>query len=70
MSRPDASSDYSAVSDKPDLEFVRELTATTGVAAIPVSVFCADPPRERLLRFCFAKATATLDAAGERLRKL
>jgi methionine aminotransferase len=62
--------DYSAVSDQPDLDFVRDLTVTTGVAAIPVSVFCAEPPRERLIRFCFAKGTATLDAAGERLRKL
>jgi methionine aminotransferase len=62
--------DYSEVSDQPDMEFVRELTAKVGVAAIPVSVFCAAPPPERLIRFCFAKDTATLDAAGERLRKL
>jgi methionine aminotransferase len=62
--------DYSAVSDQADVDFVRELTATIGVAAIPVSVFCADPPSERLVRFCFAKHAATLDAAGERLRKL
>jgi methionine aminotransferase len=63
--------DYSAVSDRPDVEFVERLTVETGVAAIPVSVFCAGAPAdERLIRFCFAKDTATLDAAGERLRKL
>jgi methionine aminotransferase len=63
--------DYSAVSDLPDVEFVKHLTADVGVAAIPVSVFCTGAaPDERLVRFCFAKDTATLDAAGERLRKL
>jgi methionine aminotransferase len=63
--------DYSAVSDLPDVEFVQHLTREVGVAAIPVSVFCtAAAPDERLVRFCFAKHTATLDAAGERLRKL
>jgi methionine aminotransferase len=62
--------DYSAVSDRPDTEFVRELTARIGVAAIPISVFSADPRPERLIRFCFAKDEATLDAAGVRLRQL
>jgi methionine aminotransferase len=63
--------DYSAVSDQPDVEFVKYLTREIGVAAIPVSVFCtAASPDERLVRFCFAKDTATLDAAGDRLRKL
>jgi methionine aminotransferase len=62
--------DYSAVSDEPDTEFVRRLTIDIGVAAIPVSVFCESPPREHLIRFCFAKHEATLNAAGERLAKL
>jgi len=62
--------DYSAVSDLPDVEFARWLTREAGVATIPVSVFSSDPPSERLVRFCFAKNDATLDAAGERLSRL
>jgi methionine aminotransferase len=62
--------DYSAVSDLPDVEFARWLTREVGVAAIPVSVFSASPSSERLVRFCFAKSEATLDAAGERLSGL
>jgi methionine aminotransferase len=63
--------DYSAISDAPDTEFVRELTVRHGVAAIPISVFSAKPPPgERIVRFCFAKHEATLDAAVEKLRAL
>jgi methionine aminotransferase len=62
--------DYSAVSDEPDVEFARRLTIEHGVAAIPISVFSAPAPAERLVRFCFAKDEATLDAAGERLERI
>jgi methionine aminotransferase len=62
--------DYSAVSDRPDVEFARWLTQEIGVAAIPVSVFSSAPPPERVVRFCFAKSVATLDAAGERLERV
>ena len=62
--------DYSAVSELPDVEFARQLTIEHGVAAIPVSVFSSPPPEEQLVRFCFAKDAATLDAAGERLARI
>ena len=63
--------DYSAVSDLPDLEFVNWLTVEHGVAAIPLSPFYESPPAgQRLVRLCFAKNDATLDAAIERLMKL
>lgn len=62
--------DYSAVSDLPDVEFARWLTREIGVAAIPISVFSSQATAERVVRFCFAKGEATLDAAGERLRRL
>ena len=64
--------DYSAISDLPDTEFARRLTTQHGVAAIPVSVFSADSAakNERIVRFCFAKHEATLDAAAARLRTL
>lgn len=62
--------DYSAISTLPDVEFARWLTIEHGVATIPISVFYQDPPATRLVRFCFAKENATLDAAAERLRRL
>ena len=63
--------DYGAVSDLPDTEFALALIRSHGVAAIPVSPFCATPPpQERLVRLCFAKEDATLVAAAERLARL
>jgi methionine aminotransferase len=62
--------DYSAVSDLPDLEFARWLTREIGVAAIPVSVFSTHASAARVVRFCFAKSEPTLEAAGDRLRRL
>jgi methionine aminotransferase len=63
--------DYSAVSDLPDAEFCRWLTVEKGVAAIPLSPFYESPPsRQRLVRLCFAKLHATMDAAIERLARL
>ncbi|MDU4436864.1 MAG: methionine aminotransferase, partial [Pluralibacter gergoviae] len=62
--------DYSAISDLDDVSFCRWLTTDVGVAAIPLSVFCADPFPHKLIRLCFAKQESTLLAAAERLCKL
>lgn len=62
--------DYSAISDKDDLNFCEWLIHEAGVAAIPVTAFYETPPDTRLVRFCFAKSDATLLAAAERLCKL
>ena len=63
--------DYSAVSDLDDLAFCRWLTIEHGVTAIPLSPFYARPPAgQRLVRLCFAKNAATLDAAIDRLQPL
>ena len=62
--------DYSAISDEPDTAFCERLVREAGVAAIPMSAFHARPPDLRVIRFCFAKKEATLDAALERLRGL
>ena len=63
--------DYSDVSDLPDLAFVKWLTVEKGVTAIPLSPFYEEPPAgQRLVRLCFAKNEATLDAAIERLAQL
>ncbi|KFX13853.1 pyridoxal phosphate-dependent aminotransferase [Pectobacterium betavasculorum] len=62
--------DYKAISTLDDVSFCRWLTEHVGVAAIPLSVFCADPFPHTLIRLCFAKQEATLDAAAERLCRL
>ena len=62
--------DYSAISDRDDVSFCQWLTREVGVAAIPLSVFCADAFPHKLIRLCFAKQPATLDAAAERLCQL
>jgi len=59
--------DYSAISDLDDVSFCQWLTKEVGVAAIPLSVFCADAFPHKLIRLCFAKQEATLRAAAERL---
>lgn len=62
--------DYSAISDLDDVSFCQWMTKEIGVAAIPLSVFCADPFPHKLIRLCFAKQASTLLAAAERLCKL
>ena len=61
---------YDRISDEPDTSFVQRLTREHGVAAIPVSVFSSENDGQHVIRFCFAKAEATLAAAGERLRQI
>ncbi|MGE0750498.1 MAG: aminotransferase [Variibacter sp.] len=50
-----------------DEAFCKRLVAEHKVAAIPVSAFYADTPIRSVVRFCFAKRDATLDAALEKL---
>ncbi|HXS03729.1 MAG TPA: pyridoxal phosphate-dependent aminotransferase [Rhodanobacter sp.] len=62
--------DYSAIRDEDDLAFSRWLVEQGGVAAIPLTPFYESAPGTRLLRLCFAKSDATMEAAAERLCKL
>lgn len=62
--------DYSALSDKPEVEFAKELTEKHGVATIPLSVFYHQPQEHQALRFCFAKNEETLRKAGSLLSQL
>jgi len=62
--------DYSAIRDEDDLAFSRWLVAEGGVAAIPLTPFYEAAPGTRLLRLCFAKSDATMEAAAERLCRL
>jgi methionine aminotransferase len=63
--------DYSAISHEADRVFAERVARDFGVAAIPLSPFYKESPAgQRLLRFCFAKQDATLDAAIEKLCKI
>jgi N-succinyldiaminopimelate aminotransferase len=52
-----------------DATFAVRAVKEAGVAAIPVSAFYASEPETSLVRLCFAKSAATLDAGIERLAK-
>lgn len=58
---------YADISDLPDRAFAEWMTRQVGVAVIPVSVFCANGRDDQVVRFCFAKQEATLQAAAARL---
>src|SRR5690606_6782738 len=66
--------DYTEISDLPEAEFAKWMTATHGVGVIPVAAFYRHPDapesNHRLARFCFAKRDATLDAAIEKLQRV
>ncbi len=59
--------DYSQISNEPDLEFSRRLTVESGVAAIPPSTLYHQKHDHKVLRFCFAKKSETLEKAAEKL---
>jgi N-succinyldiaminopimelate aminotransferase len=62
--------DIAPLGEHDDAEFCQRLVRDIGVAAIPVSAFYAEDPVKTIVRLCFAKKRATLDAALERLAKL
>ncbi|MGF6491886.1 methionine aminotransferase [Luteibacter sp. 621] len=62
--------DYSAIRDVDDINFSEWLVREGGVAAIPLSPFYETAPDTRLVRLCFAKNDATMEAAAELLCKL
>lgn len=61
--------DYSALSDAPDVDFAKQLIVDTGVASIPISTLYDQPVDRRIVRFCFAKREETLDQAIGRLQR-
>ena len=52
-----------------DVAFCAWLVEERGVAAIPVSAFYAENPVTNVVRLCFAKQDATIDAAIERMAR-
>ncbi len=59
--------DIAPLGESDDVAYCRRLVMDHGVAAIPVSAFYAEGAVRNVVRFCFAKRDATLDAALERL---
>lgn len=59
--------DIAPLGESDDVAFCQRLVMESGVAAIPVSAFYAQGAVRTVVRFCFAKHDATLDAALERL---
>ncbi len=63
--------DITAFGAVDDVEFARYLVRDIGVATVPGSSFFRDKELgKNLIRFCFCKTDATLDAAVERLKRL
>jgi len=58
---------YDQIAEEEELAFAIRLTKEAGVATIPVSAFYKTPVDNKVLRFCFAKKEATLEAAVSRL---
>lgn len=52
-----------------DVTFCERIVPEAGVVAIPVSSFYAERPVTHVVRFCFCKSDATLDAGIERLAR-
>jgi N-succinyldiaminopimelate aminotransferase len=53
--------------DEDDIAFCRRLVIDAGVVLIPMSAFYESAPPRHLVRACFCKEDATIDAALERL---
>jgi len=61
---------YDKITDELDVDFARRLTTEYKLASIPVSVFYHQSVDHKVLRFCFAKGTDTLDRAAEILHSI
>jgi len=66
--------DYSSISSETEMQFAQKMTKEHGVTAIPMAAFYQNPDAREsnhgLIRLCFAKQNATLDAALERLKQI
>ncbi len=62
--------DIAPLGEHDDAAFCQRLVVEPGIAAIPVSAFYAEEAVRTVVRFCFAKHDATLDAALERLSRI
>ncbi|MBI2259512.1 MAG: aminotransferase class I/II-fold pyridoxal phosphate-dependent enzyme [Flavobacteriia bacterium] len=61
---------YEKISTQTDVQFSRELVQKHRVAVIPLSVFYKTPPKNQILRLCFAKDQNTLTKVAEILSSI
>jgi len=61
---------FDAISDERDTDLAVRLTREFGIASIPVSAFYREPPKHKVLRFCFAKSDETLAKGAEILCRI
>ncbi|PCJ49747.1 MAG: aminotransferase [Gammaproteobacteria bacterium] len=62
---------YSGISHLNEFDFCHWLTEKAGVVGIPISSFYQSPVEgQKIIRFCFAKSSETLQKVGELLRKV
>jgi len=61
--------DIGPLGETDDFAFCKRLVVEHGVAAIPVSAFYAKNPVRNVVRLCFSKNDATLDAGLDRLSR-
>ena len=54
---------YSKITQESDVDFAKRLIIDHKLASIPISVFNVGPKDDKVLRFCFAKTTDTLQRA-------
>jgi methionine aminotransferase len=61
---------YSKISDEKETAFPERLTREFKIASVPVSPFYHNQEDNKVLRFCFAKTTETLEKAAEILCRI
>jgi methionine aminotransferase len=61
---------FTKMSPEKDTAYAVKLVKDFGIASIPVSVFYHQPTDNKVLRFCFAKQTETLDKAAEIINRI
>ena len=58
---------FAAITQEREMDFAIRLTKSYGVATIPAAAFYVNGTENKVLRFCFVKNEATLEAAVNRL---
>lgn len=61
---------YSKISDEKEMAFAERITREFKIASVPVSPFYHNQEDNKMLRFCFAKTTETLEKAAEILCRI
>lgn len=61
---------YSNISEEKEMAFAERITREFKIASVPVSPFYHNQEDNKMLRFCFAKTTETLEKAAEILCRI